>query len=250
MSSLNIVNLDTNEVTKITDSERIQVVDWVGDRLVYVKITQGASEASTGRHKLMSYDIASENSKELASTNYFNDVLVARGAVYYTPAIYKVNGTVGLFKINPDGTNKKTIFDKEVWNLLRTEYDKVNASVGQDWYDLTLSTDGIVKATGAPSVLKSRVYTDGPSNQKSLWVDERDGKGVLVLYDTQAKQEKTIQSQGGLKNPVVWTDGTHVVYRIANGQETADYILSLDGGEPKKIKDVTNVAGVDRWYYY
>jgi PKD repeat protein len=56
----------------------------------------------------MSYDLFSESSKELASTNYFNDVLIAKGSVYYSPAVYKVNGSVGLFKINADGTNKKT----------------------------------------------------------------------------------------------------------------------------------------------
>jgi hypothetical protein len=26
--------------------------------------------------------------------------------------------------------------------------------------------------------------------------------------------------------------------------------LSLDDGEPVKIRDVTNTDGIDRWYYY
>ena len=126
----------------------------------------------------------------------------------------------------------------------------MSASVGQDWYNLALNNDGFVKASGAPPVLKSRLYVDGPDGKRSLWIDERDGKGVMITYYTENKQEKVIQSQGGLKNPVNWIDDSHVVYRIANGQETADYVLSFNGGEPQKIKDVTNVAGVDRWYYY
>jgi organic radical activating enzyme len=71
-----------------------------------------------------------------------------------------------------------------------------------------------------------------------------------VVVDVNSKQETVLRAQGGLKNPITWVDTAHAVYRVANGQETADYIISLSGGEPRKIRDVTNVAGVDRWYYY
>jgi hypothetical protein len=250
LSSLNVIDLEKDEVKKVTDSERIQIIDWVGDKLVYVKITQGASEANVNRHKLMSYDVRTESEKELASTNYFNDVLIDRGSIYYSPAVYKVNGAVGLFKIDADGNNKKTVYDKEVWNLLRTEYDRISVSVGQDWYELTPSTGAFAKTNVAPPLLKSRIYVDNQDGQKSLWVDERDGKGVLVVVDVNSKQETVLRAQGGLKNPITWVDTAHAVYRVANGQETADYIISLSGGEPRKIRDVTNVAGVDRWYYY
>lgn len=82
------------------------------------------------------------------------------------------------------------------------------------------------------------------------WVDERDGKGVLLNYEHDTKQEKTLQAQGGIKSPIRWLDEDHVVYRVADGRETADYVMSLSGGEPKKVRDVTNTAGIDRWYYY
>lgn len=250
LNTLLIIDTETNEVTKVGQSERIQIVDWVGDRLVYVKIAQGASEASTNRHRLMSYDTSNNTEKELASTNYFNDVLSVNGAIYYSPALYNVNGAVGLYKINADGTNKKTVFQKEVWNLFRTSYDKVSLSVGQDWYELTLANDSLVKVGGAPTVLKSRVYVPGPDNKQSAWIDERDGKAVLISYSTDTKTDKVLQTQSGIKNPIRWLDADHIVYRVSNGQETADYVLSVSGGEPKKIKDVTNTAGIDRWYYF
>lgn len=250
LTTLSIINLEDNELTKVTQSERIQIIDWVGDRLVYVKVAQGASEANTSRHRLMSYDAATNTEKELASTNYFNDVLSVNGAIYYSPALYKVNGSVGLYKINADGTNKKTIFQKEVWNLFRTSYDKVSASVGQDWYELNLANDVLAKVGGAPTVLKSRVYVASPDSKQSLWIDERDGKTVLVSYENESKADKVLLIASGIRNPIRWLDSDHIVYRVANGQETADYALSLSGGQPKKIKDVTNTAGIDRWYYY
>jgi hypothetical protein len=250
LSTLTLIDINSKETKRLAQSERVQIIDWIGDKLIYVKIAQGESEASLQRHRLMSYDIETETEKELASTNYFNDILVARGAIYYSPALYKVNGSVGLFKVNADGTNKKTIYEKEAWNLFRTSYDKVSVSIGQDWFELALGNDGFTKSNGAPPVLKSRIYVDSNNSKQSLWVDDRDGKGVLIDYDTDTRDEKPLQTQSGLKNPVRWLDDDHAVFRVANGQETADYVLSTSGGVPKKIRDVTNAAGIDRWYYY
>lgn len=250
LSTLTLIDVGTKETTKIADSERIQIVGWIGNKLVYVKIAQGASAADNNRHRLMSYDIDSEADKELASTNYFNDVMIAKGSIYYSPAVYKVNGNVGLFKISADGSNKQTVYDKEVWNLFRTDYDSISASVGQDWYRYQISSNAFTKADGPPALLKSRIYVDSPDNTRSLWVDDRDGKGVLLAYEISSNKDNTAQTAAGLKNPVRWLDNDHVVYRISNSQETADYVLSLSGGAPKKISDVTNIAGLDRWYYY
>lgn len=250
LTTLDIINLDTKEVTKVTQSERIQLIDWSGSRLIYVKITQGASAANVNRHKLMSYDTESGTEKELASTNYFNDVVSVNGAVYYTPAAYQINGKVGLYKVNADGTNKKTVYDKEVWNIFRTSFDKFSLSVGQDWYELSLANDEIKKIGGAPSVLKSRVYINNSDQKQSIWVDERDGKSVLLDYNVSSKADRTLVSENGIKNPIYWLDSDHVIYRVSNSRETADYVMSLSGGTPKKIADVTNTVGVDRWYYY
>ncbi len=250
LNTLQLIDLETKEVTKVAQSERIQIINWAGDRLVYVKIAQGASQADPKRHRLMSYDISSKTEAELASTNYFNDVLAVNDAIYYSPALYKVNGSVGLYKINADGSNKKTVFQKEVWNLFRTSYDKVSLSVGQDWYELNLANDAMVKIGGAPSVLKSRVYVKSLDGKQSAWIDERDGKTVLIIHNNETNEDRVLLTQSGIKNPVRWLDNDHIVYRIANGQETADFVISIGGGEPKKIVDVMNSYGIDRWYYF
>lgn len=251
LSSLNLIDLQTNETEEIAQSERIQLIDFINDKLVYVKITDGESAASLNRHKLISYDIESGQEKELASTNYFNDVLSVGGFVYYAPAAYQVNGPVGLFKVKPDGSEKNTIFGEEVWNLFRTDYEIISASVQQNWYEYNIKTSQFNKSDGAPPVLKSRVYADSIDKTKSAWVDERDGKGVLLLHNNESNEDdKILKSQSGLANPIRWLDNEHLVYRVTNSSETADYALSINGGEPHKIADVTNTAGLDRWYYY
>lgn len=250
LSTLTLLDLSDNTAVKVAQSERIQLVDWIGDKLVYVKIKEGASAASVDRHSLTSYDLDSDTEKELASTNYFNDVLSANGAVYYSPAAYNVNGSVGLFKINADGNNKKTVYDQEVWNMFRTSYDRLSVSMGQEWFELDLGDDSLDRTSGPPAVQKTRVYINGPENKKSLWAEDRDGKGTLISYDQETKEDAVIRSQSGLKNPLHWLTDKHIIYRVNNNQETADYIFNTEGGEPRKIRDVTDTAGIDRWYYY
>ncbi len=250
LSTLTLINTQNNTSKQVTQSERIQLVEWIDNKLIYVKVAEGTNISSTDRHRLVSYDIETGTEHELASTNYFNDVIAVNGSIYYSPALYQANGPVGLFKINADGNYKKTIFDKEVWNLFRTGYDKMSVSMGQDWYELNLNDDSLSQASAPPSAQKSRVYQDGPSGNISLWTDERDGKGVLLGFDKQTKIDKAFQTQSGLKNPVRWLDAEHVIYRVSSNQETADYIISINGGSPQKIRDVTDTAGVDRWYYY
>lgn len=250
LSTLTLVDLKDNTSSKVVQSERIQLVGWSGDNLIYVKIADGEPQDSQNRHQLVSYDVENQTEKELASTNYFNDVLAIKDSIYYSPAAYNVKGAVGFYKINAAGNDKKTIYDKEIWSIVRTNYDKLSVSIGQEWFDMNLDTDVMTKAASPPPILKSRVYIDSPNNSKSLWIDDRDGKGVLLAYDTRAKTEETLLTQAGLKNPVVWQSNEQVIYRINTNQETADYILDVPSGKSRKIRDVTDTAGIDRWYYY
>lgn len=251
LSSLLVIDLDTNQAVKAAESERIQLIDFTDEHLLFVKIKAGESAASPNRHQLISYNIASSSEKNLHSTNYFNDVMSAKGLVYFSPAEYQANGVIGFYQVQPDGNAKKQIYGEEVWNLFRVSYNIIAASVGQKWYEYDISTGQFNKQAGAPAVLKSRVYVDAPKNSHSAWVDERDGKGVLLLRsEGEQNEDKVLYSQAGLKNPIQWLDDDHIVYRISTNSETADYVISVSGGQPKKIVNVTNIAGIDRWYYY
>ncbi len=252
LSTLTLIDLTTNQTTNLGTSERIQIVDWIGSRLVFVVIAEGSSANHPQRHRLMSYDYKDEKKLELAASNYFNDVLVVNGKIYYAPSsMYQQSPDTGLFRVSADGSQKQTVYPKEIWNMFRTEYDKIILSGPQQWFEYHPS-DGKepVKLDGAPSNPVGRVYTDGPDGHKSLWVDVRDGKGVLLYYDVAGKQDSVLRTQSGLKNPVRWLNNKSFIFRIATEDETADFAMSLDGGEAIKIRDVTNTGGIDRWYYY
>ena len=160
--------------------------------------------------------------------------------IYFAPSSYAIPvASVKFFKVNPDGTNMVTLLDKEVWNIFRNDYDTLYLSVQQDWYELK-SSGNPTKLAAAPANPKSRNYRDSPDAKHSLWVDSRDGKGVLLAYNTETKADDTLQSQAGLTVPVSWLSNTTYVYRISDGREVADYVKSTLGGDAKKLRDVTN----------
>lgn len=250
LTTLSTIDTQTGQKTDLGQSERIQLVDWIGDRLVYVQVAAGASANNPNRQRLISYDVKTGDRKELASSNYFNDVLTAAGAIYYAPSDYNQSSPVAFYKLNADGTGKQNLLNKPTWNIFRIKYDQLNLSVAQDWYDYKLGNAQAAKISGPPADLKNRLYRDSADRQFSLWVDSRDGKGVLLNYDVNSKQDKILRTQSGLSNPISWLNKNYIIYRINTDQETADYVLNLEGGEPRKIKDVTNTNGLDQWYYY
>jgi hypothetical protein len=245
-----LINLADNITTKVAESERVQIVDWFGTRLAYVQVASGTSAANPKRHRLMSYEFKEGTNKELYATNYFNDVISAGGKIYFAPSSISLPNDAKLYQIKADGSDRLTVHDKEVWNMFRSTYDHLVLSTPADWYDYTIGGTKATKLSGQPANLVSRIYVDSPDGKKSLWVDTRDGKGVLLTYDLEKKIDTILRTQSGLKKPFRWLSDKVVVYRIGTEQETADYALNLDGGEPHKIRDVTDTSGIDSWYYY
>lgn len=243
LSNLILINTDDNTTTNVATSERIQVIEWSGSYLVYLQIAAGSSANSPQRYRLISYNYKDSTSKELASSNFFNDVVAADGTIYYAPSSAYQTGGIGLYRVNPDGSGApQSLFNQEVWNIFRTAYDHLALSVQQQWYDYHLGDKAPTKLNSAPTTQTPRAYTSSPDTQKSAWVDNRDGKGTLLTYDIINKKDTTLRSQSGLGYPIHWLSNTVIVYRVKTDQETADYAISTEGGQPAKIRDVTNTG--------
>jgi hypothetical protein len=256
-STLNIVNLGSNKVTKLDTGDVVQVEGWVEDTLIYVVVNDQAAAGDAKKQRLVSYNTTTGQKLDIASAPYFNDVIVAGNKVYYAPAREAqvtgepaANTAVGLYVADPNGTNIKKLQDQEIWTLLRSGYDSITFSTGKDWFEYKFGSAQPSRLNGAPVNQKPRAYTNNANNTQSLWVDERDGKGVLLSYDLGSKQEKVMTGQSGLTYPAHWLNNTTAVYRVNNDNETADYAISINGGAPKKITDVTNTSGIERWYHY
>ncbi len=250
LQSLTFINLKDGTTKPVTESTQIRLVDWIGTRMVYVQLTKDAGAEDPGRYKLMSYDYISGDNRQLATSNYFNDIISASGKIYYAPTSAFQNGVnLGVFIVHADGSGKQPLLNQESWNMFRASYDRITMAVEQDWYEYLFGDKNPNKLNGQPTNTTSRVYVDSPDAKHSVYIDNRDGKGTLIVYDTQTKTESTLYAQNGLRGPVRWLDNHTLIHRISTTQETADYALSILGGSSKKIIDTTNTSGIDRWSY-
>ncbi len=251
LSTLSLVDIDTKETKSITKSERLQLLGWTSSKLVYAQVVAGASAGNPQRQKIISYDLETGSKKDLAASNSFNDMVMVKDEVFYAATnYYNPDTPKGLFKVNADGSNKKSLIDKNVWTLFRSEYTKFDISQDENWYTYTLGESKANKQANAPANQRSRSYVDSPDGTKSLWVDERDGKGVLLVYNVKDKTDKILKTQSGIAGPVRWLSSNSVLYRVQSQGETADYVLNVEGGGAQKVRDVTTTSGIERWYYY
>jgi hypothetical protein len=251
LQTLTIIDIEDGDALTLDHSERIQLVGWVKDRLVYVKVKAGTSAGNPERHQLISYNVETSSRLQLAAANYFTDVMIAKGVVYYAASNNYQGGQSQFASINPDNSGKQVLVNEPVWNIARSSYDDLNLSGNDLWFAYKLGDTSAKKlATPPGNNEETRFYLDAADGGQALWTDSRDGKGVLLTYDPASKKDKTLTTQSGLTYPLRWLDGGTVVYRIATPHETADYILSMDGGTPRKIADVTNASGLGTWFYY
>lgn len=246
LQTLTIVDLEDNKTEQIAQSEVIKLMGWSGDKLVYLRQISGASAANPDRNKIVVYDSTSTETKELASANSFNDIKVIGRDVYYAPGNTYLAGVDSSYIKQPVAGGEKTVLvNKEVWNVFRQDYDNFDLSVtGQLWYTYKLGDKQAAKSADVPSSFTSRYYQDSPDGKHSLWSEDRDGKGTLLVYDTDTGKNTVLKQQSGLRSAIRWLDNSSLVYRISSAQETADYVISINGGDAKKISDITSTQPV------
>ncbi len=248
LDGLFVVDTDTAETYKVTRSEQLQLIGWNDNKLIYVAIIEGVSAGNSQRSKIVSYDLTTKERIDLASSNYFNDVKLIGGTVYYAVSSYAVpRAQAKLYSISTDGKDKKTVIDQQVWSIVRASYDSLLFNTeSNEWYKKSLEGEP-EKLSSQPAQQESRTYALSPNGSRAVWVDVRDGKGVLLAYSVEDKKETTVKVASGLSTPVYWIGDSQVVYRVTTSQETADYVVNLDGGEAKKIADV--VGNRSRYFY-
>ncbi|MEO6760764.1 MAG: hypothetical protein ABI220_00090 [Candidatus Saccharimonadales bacterium] len=244
LDTLTLINLGSGAVTTVDHSEQISMVGWSNGKFVYEAIAAGASAANPNRQRILAYDYSSAKTVRLASANAFNDVRLIGKSIYYATSSTGTAANPGYYQVNADNTGQKTIYKGEIWTVFRSDYGTLmlQASSAQ-WLNYMVGST-VTKATTAPSSYSSRIYVDNTNGSKSLWVDNRDGKGVLMLHDTASGKDTVITSHGGLNSALRWLDSDTVVYRVTDNQETADYVVGLNGTNPQKIVDVTGTYGV------
>lgn len=252
MSNIYSINADTNQVEKIegTSSERIRLIGWIGDAVIFVKTTSGPSGYTTNRQQIVSYDLSDKKLTEITGANYFSDVRVINDSVYYVLPASDGSQSKGLTKTTVDGKQKTALLAKNIWVIYRTDTNTLLVSTeGDEWYTVTIADNKVQKLEGAPALPQNKVFVANPTTKQIAWLEDRDGKSTLLVNSADGKQKEIIR-QAGMSYPIRWLNDTTILYTVSTPQETASYIVSTENGAAKKVGDVTVSVYSDNQYYY
>lgn len=240
LDGLFIINAENGESENVGRSERVQLLGWSGDSLVYTQVVEGTSRGNSERSKLYSFNNQTGEKIELASANYFNDIELVGDTVTYAVSSFAVaKSQARLYSVQVDGTNERELLDKQVYTIFRTSQTELLFNViDQEWF-VQKNDEDITEVDPVLSPV-SYTYSTSPDGNKVAWSEIRDGKGILFVSDANGEKEKEIAVISGLDSVEYWANNETIVYRIIKSEETADYVLHIDAPEDqRKISDVT-----------
>lgn len=242
MSTLTLIQSADGSSRAVDLAQRIEPIAWQGSVLIYHVVYASASSANSERSKIIAYETSTAARKVLATADYFNGVQVVGDTLYYATTQTDPALPSRFAKISLSGGSKSTLLDKPVWSMLRISPTEMSLETPDGWYTYLIGDTAARRGT-AVDYANTRTYTSTPDGKLTAWVDNRDGKGVIVLTDAANGSERVVVAASGLQQPLRWLGAGVLSYRVATTNETADYAVSIQGGEPRKITDVTDVDG-------
>jgi hypothetical protein len=242
------------QMIKIAESERINIVGWAGDSLIYTQIVSGTSAANPKRSEVKSYDVITGETKELMSANYFNDVKTIAEKVAIAPSSYAVGSDLSkLYIVDPATLSIQKISDNEVWKIYSSSpQDLIVSAADSKWYKYRLNQTLLELLSPPPAnplTLDKNFVIDTKDNTY-YWTEKRDGKGLILgqKFGTDADKIKVIAEIKGL-NSIVMVNSGNMVYRIYTESESADYHLNINKSDiVTKLNDV-QITGQAQNYY-
>lgn len=238
LTTLNIVDVTSGEPTTLEHAEQVTLIGWQGNTLVYSQTVAGASAANPNRQKIIAYDLAANKRFQLANANYFVGQQLIGNTLYYAVSSTDPNAKTTFGYVDIDGSGQKRLYSGQVWTLVRTEYNVMKLQTPDKWYQYTVGASAVVSTT-PPGEDASRFYVDNPDAKKSVRVEARDANGILQVRDLSTGTEREVTKQKNMQAPLYWLNDSSVVYRVAGADEVADYAVNIQGGQAKKIADVS-----------
>lgn len=251
LTNLTVVDTTDDYQETIATSERIQLIDWYDDYLVFLQISEGASGTNPERHRIVRYNYRTKRSVTLATSNYFNGVLPVGSYVYFAPSSIFQEEDTRLERIHVVDDERETVLERESWNLFRTGLDTIRVATASRWYEYNISSGSVDQLDEDPVNPQSRYYRQNPWDETVFArAEQLDGQGRIVLEHRDSSEQDVLAESAGVGYPVRWLNKTTLMYRVHTLSETADYVVSTDTGAQQKLRNVTASTAAERWYTY
>lgn len=240
---LYVIDLEKKQMTKVDDAEEFAFADWAGDKLVYTRV----AKAADGKYQrsLKTIEVSSKKTSDIATaTNIYNVAVSFEQIVYVQTEQLKDTDTIQqkLVRYDIKNNNAKDL-GSGTSSYVQQDFDRIAFQTfpDQKWHDYNFNTGQLKDAASPAQPDYSQVFlsTASPDGTRRIKIDRIDGKFTIIAKTTADGAEKQLYGTGGLGGPIRWIQNDVIVFRVVNDRETADYVLSIKGGQPKKITDVT-----------
>jgi hypothetical protein len=229
---------------KIDQASYISPIGWSGDTFVYSsrvdkKQSNGDSYISTVNTKTASKD-------ELSSSPQYGSIQLVKDRIFFT--LFETSGAsfTGLRSISIAGVDPKNHLAATIYNLNLTSANQLVFSSQKkdeqmlDWWQLNTDSNNQTQLDGEPAGLQDLVIRYSKDLSKAAWVEERDGKNVIIVRSLSgASESKIIATADSISSDINWIGNDVVVYYDNSPGQSSDFVVSTEGGEPHKISDVT-----------
>lgn len=241
-----VVDLASKQLTKVDEGVSVRFADWSAGTLVYTTTAYDTTTTNSYPTTLRSVDTNSKRVYNFESADF-----ISVGTVAFDKVVYQKYVNTGpdalaspILRVSPvNAAALKTLGEKtDFGTYLQLDFDRIAFKTGHDqaWHEYNLNTDQS-KSISQPSSGSNTIQYIGTAEgdgEKRLMIDRVDGKYTLFVKDMSNGAVTALYGADGLGGPISWV-GDVIVYRVVNAQETADYAISLNGGKPAKITDVT-----------
>ena len=234
LSALTIVDVASGDAAVIEHAEAITLVGWQKSALVFKTTVAGVSAANANRQKIMLFDTAKDKRLQLASANNFLGQWLGSGKLYYAASGTGADKTEGFLVVGLEGDGRKQLLGDDIWEVQRGGLANYWLKTATKWYQFKLGNDGVGEVQ-APSLPPS-TYVNSPSGAQTAQLEKNAAPPVLRIINA-AGRVKTLQTGLALHSVVRWVGEDTLIVRTVTGSEAVEYVVSVGGGEPKKIVD-------------
>lgn len=235
LQKLYLVDLSNNKIGgAIDEGLKFNFVDWSGETLAYV-VTQRASDGATSQ-RLASTTTAGKRT-DLSTAYAQKAARVILGSVAYMPQTgASTKPELRLVKLT--GGAERTL-GYDILQIVQPDFDWfVYQTADTTWHEYNVNLDRLKSASPPGSLDRVFLNSTSADGQQRLILDTVDGAPAIISKSVGNGQEKQLFRGPGVRGPVGWAANT-VLFRVVDGGQAADWAVSLQGGKPKKIIDVT-----------
>jgi hypothetical protein len=233
LSDLYIVQANKKNANKVegAQSEKIELIGWDESRLIFKKTISGPSASKDDRDRILSYDAISDNTIELAKSNNFVDQLFRKNVLYYAGT----GSGAKLFSIRTDGSDLRTILNKEVWAIEEVS-DSVFAVNTSDkkWQKINFNNNNIEEITSLQNdsnINSIKLYS--PSGQKLAMLDTGIKSGKLIIKNVNSKITEYNSPLVKNQQNLVWINDNYLLLKTSSPEDSSAVIININSAEPK-----------------